>query len=267
MAAGIRIDDKYGGMSLVKKNLFNVTLLIFFIGSYTGCAHIVPPPQEHSQARQILNQLADNNSGLTQFKALAHVRLESDSQIVSGRIALAAVVPDKIRIEWLNMMGQPLNSLSGDGEVITVISRSDNKVHRFRQSATAMEPLIHIPIGAEDLQKIVIGRLPLPVDAAVQLKESDSQMDMLVLKDRWHNVVATLKVDRISGRAIAMQAFNAQGKFQYEIRWLQWRKEGVYVLPVKIAFESESRQRLVLTIDRFWPDADVPGSIFKLDTP
>jgi outer membrane biogenesis lipoprotein LolB len=261
------IADNIKRMPLIRKKMFNVMFLMVFIGLFSGCAHLFPPPQEQSQARQILNRLTENNAGLERFKALAHVRMERDGQIVSGRIAVAATVPNKLRIEWLNLMGQPLTSLSGDGEMITVFSRSDNQVHRLRQSSTAMEPLIHIPIGIEDLQKILLGRIPFPADAAVQLKESPNEIDILILKNRWHNIVTTLQVDRQTLLVLAMKAFNGQGDLLYEVRWGQWQNEGEYLVPFKVVFESESRQRLILTVDRFWPDVDVPESIFKLDVP
>ncbi len=245
----------------------HLVLLIMFIGFSAGCAHLFPPPQDNPQARQILVRLADNNARLKRFKALAHVRMKLDGQVVSGRIAMAGVVPSKLRIEWLNLMGQPLTSLTGDGEMITVYSRSDNKTHRLRQSPTAMEPLIHIPIGIEDLQKILVGRLPLPTDVAVQLKKSPNDRDILILKNRWQNVVATLKVDRLTSRVQEMRVFSGQGELLYEIQWAQWQNEGEYLVPVKLVFESESGQRVELTVDRFWPDVDVPESIFKLDIP
>ncbi len=193
--------------------------------------------------------------------------MELDGQVVSGRIAIAAIVPDKLRIEWLNMMGQPLTTLSGDGERITIFSRTDNKVHRLRQSPTAMEPLIHIPVGIEELQRALVGRFPLPAEAAVQLQEGPDGVDLLILKNRWHNVVETLHVERPTCRVLNMKAFNGQGVLLYKVQWAQWKNEGAYFVPVKVVFESESRQRLILTMDRFWPDVDVPESIFKLDVP
>jgi outer membrane biogenesis lipoprotein LolB len=247
--------------------LAHLVVLILFVSVHAGCAHLFPPPEDHPQARQILMRLAGNNAGLERFKALAHVRMELDSQVVSGRIALAAEKPDKLRIEWLNMLGQPLASLSGNGETITIISRTDNKVHRLSQSPAALEPLIHIPIGIEDLQNVLAGRIPLSVDVAVQLNEAPNDIDILILKNRWHNMVATLRVDRLTCRVLAMQTFSPQGVLQYEIQWLQWRNEGAYLIPVKMVFESESGKRVELSVDRFWPDVDLPASIFKLDIP
>jgi len=261
------LDGHSIGYRLKKRNLPNLVLLILFIGLSAGCAHLFPLPQENPQARQILVRLADNNAGLKRFKALAHVRMQLDGQVVSGRIAMAGVVPSKLRIEWLNLMGQPLTSLTGDGEMITVYTRSDNKTHQLRQSPTAMEPLIHIPIGIEDLQKILVGRLPLPANVAVQLKEASNDRDILILKNRWQNIVATLKVDRPTCRVQEMKTFSGHGDLLYEIQWVQWQNKGEYLVPIKLVFESESGQRVELTVDRFWPDVDVPESVFKLDIP
>ena len=261
------IDNKFDRMTLIKRNLSHLMLLCIFIGLFAGCAHLFPAVPENPQARQILVRLSGNNSELKRFKALAHVRMELDGRGVSGRIAMAAVVPDKLRIEWLNLMGQPLTCLAGDGEMITIFSYTDNKVHRLRQSPTAMEKLIHIPIGIEDLQRILTGRFPLPADVAVQLEEAPNDIDILILRNRWHNIVASLRVDRLTSRVLDMKTFSGQGDLLYEIQWAQWQHEGAYLVPVKVVFESKSRQRVELTMDRFWPDVDVPESIFKLDIP
>ena len=261
------VTDMFHGMPLIRKNLSHLAGLMLLIGFSTGCAHLFAPPAENSHGRQILQGLAGINAGLTRYKALAHIRIESDGQVISGRIAMAGILPGKLRIEWLDMMGQPLTTLAGDGETITIFSRIDNSTHRLRQSPKALEQLIHIPIGIEDLQTIMVGRLPLPVDVAVQIKEAQGETDKLVLKNRWHNVVATLQADRSTARALAMQTFSAQGEPLYEIQWLQWRNEGNYIVPVKMTFESESVQLLTLTTDRFWPDAEVPETVFKLDAP
>jgi outer membrane biogenesis lipoprotein LolB len=242
-------------------------LLILGVFLLSGCAHLFPPPQDEFRARRILERLVDNNSGLTQYKALAHIRMESEDGILSGRIAMAAVVPHKMRVEWLNMMGQPLTSVAGDGQTISIWSPTDHRIHHLRQSPRALAKLVKIPLGIEDLQNIVIGRPPVPVNTFVQVKEAGNSMELLALKDRWRQEVATIGVDRSTGRILSMQTFDGHGRLLYKTQWLQWRKWGRFLLPVRIELESDSGQRLRLTMDRFWPDTEVPSSTFELHPP
>ena len=234
---------------------------------FTGCAHLWPPLEDDAFARRVLQRLEDNNSGLTQFKALGHIRMESEEGTQSGRVAMASVVPGKLRADWLNMMGQPLASVAGDGETISIWSPTDSKVHRLPQSSNSLAKLIHIPLGIDAFQKIIIGRPPLPSHKAVQLKDSHDDVDVLSLRNRWRTEVAVIRVDRPTGRILDMKVFDGQGRLQYETRWLQWRSQGKYLLPAKISLESHTRQRLSLTVDRFWPDADVSSSVFVLNPP
>lgn len=250
-----------------KKKLNNPAFLMIFVVFFTGCAHLWPPPQDDASARRVLERLVDNNVGLTHFKALGHIRMESKGGTWSGRVAMAAIVPRKLRADWLNIMGQPLTSLAGDGETIHLWSSTDSKVHRLSQSPKALVKLIQIPLGIEDFQQIIIGRPPLPSHKAVQVEECRDDVDVLSLRNRWREEVAIIRVERSTGRILAMQAFDDHGRLQYETHWLQWRRQGKYLLPVKIILESHTKQRLSLTVDRFWPDADVPSSAFVLNPP
>ena len=180
---------------------------------------------------------------------------------------MAAVVPHKLRVEWLNMMGQPSTSIAGDGRTISIWSATDHKLRHFRQSPGALAKLIQIPIGIEDFQNIVIGRPPLPVDTVVQFKGIRNDVDILALKNRWRREIAVIRVDQATDRVLTMQAFDGHGRPQYEARWLQWRKYGRYLLPTQMVLESGAGQRLRLTIDRFWPNAAVPSSTFELTPP
>jgi outer membrane biogenesis lipoprotein LolB len=245
----------------------NSALLIICVILFSGCTHLLPPPQDDVVARRVLERLVGNNIGLTHYKALAHIRMESDDGVRSGRVAMAAVVPHKLRADWLNMMGQPVTSLAGDGQTISIWSAADHKVHRLDQSPKALAKLIQIPIGIEDFQNIVIGRPSLPTDTAVQFKETRNDADIFTLKNRWHEEIATIRVDRSTGRILAMRTFDGHGRLQYETHWLQWRRQGKYLLPVKMTFESRTKQRLSLSVERFWPDADVPASVFELNPP
>lgn len=241
-----------------------MVLLASCMGLLAGCSYLYPRPEEDPQARKLLDQLDTRNAELGRFKALADVRMAAYSQEVSGRVAMAAVLPDKFRIEWLNMMGQPLTSLSGDGKMITIHSHIDSKRHRLRQTPKAMEPLIHIPIGVEDLQKILIGRIPVPADITVQGDAQADDLDCLLFKNRWRTVVETVTVNRLTTLPQDLKRFNQQGELLYQVRWLKWRTAGKYLIPVKLELESATRQRVRLKVDRFWPDAEIPDSIFRL---
>lgn len=242
-------------------------ILMVCVFLFSGCVHLLPPPEDDLSARQVLERLADSNTGLTHFKALGHIRMESADGSRSGRVAVAAVIPRKLRADWLNMMGQPLTSLVGDGEIIRIWTPADARVHRLRQSPKALAKLIGIPLGIEDFQNIIIGRPPLPPHTAVQIRESHDHVDILSLQNRWREVVAMIRVDRSSGRILAMKVFDGHGRLQYETQWLQWRRQGKYLLPVKIKVESYAQDRLSLTVDRFWPDTDIPPSAFVLEPP
>jgi outer membrane biogenesis lipoprotein LolB len=257
-----------GGIPWHKRCFWTCLFTFFQAALLANCAHIIPPPADQPQARQIVAQLTAGNRGLSRFKGLARIEMGSASQTTFGRIAVAAVAPDKLRVEWLNMMGLPDVSIAGDGQTITILNRADKKVRHLRQTSTALEKLVHIPIGIEDLQRIMSGAVPLPGGTAAQIEASpDNKVTTLVLKDRWHATVAVVKVDPSDQRIQALKRYDRQGALLYEVRWLQWRRQGQYLLPVQIAFESASGGHMILTMDRFWPEAQVPLALFALDPP
>ena len=138
---------------------------------------MVAAPQDQGNARAVLERLSANNHQLHSFKGLLKVAIKTETNSVSGRVALAAVVPDHIRLEWLSPLGQPLSSLAGNGETVTVLSHQDKKHHRFEQTPTALKPLINVPIGVEDLLELLSGRPVLPDFSAAQIMENPVGVD------------------------------------------------------------------------------------------
>ena len=252
---------------ITKVRALRPAILMICVFVFSGCAHLLPPPRDEAPARHILERLVGNNIGLTHFKALGQIRMQSADGNRSGRVALAAAMPLKLRADWLSMMGQPLTSLAGDGKTIRIWSPADAKVHSLRQSPKALAKLIRIPLGIEDFQNIIIGRPALPSYRAVQFKESRDNVDILSLKNRWREEVSIIQIERSTGRILAMKVFDGHGHMRYETRWLGWHRQGKYLLPGKITLESDARDRLSLTVERFWPDADVSPSIFVLKPP
>jgi outer membrane biogenesis lipoprotein LolB len=247
------------------RNTFMRLPMVFLLVLLTGCVQLFKPPADDAYARMVIGRLLEQNEGLTQFKGLAKVQMKDGGRLRSGRIAFAAVRPDRMRVELLNTMGVPMTSLAGDGDHISILSHIDKKHYRIRQSRTALEPVIHLPIGIEELQSLISGCVPIPPHAFARFVETDGPEEVVVLKNRWHGMVSKLRVDSKSHKIQNMQVFDSEGQLHYQIHWYQWKEHGEFTLPSKVTIESLSHQSLELVVDRFWPNAQVAPSTFVLD--
>lgn len=235
--------------------------------AFTGCATLWPPPQEDGEARRLITAVQHHNTQLKQYKALANVSIDTNGKTLSGRVAMAAVMPDRIRLEWLSTVGWPLTRLAGDGKQITIAVPGEIRIRRMPQTSTSLEPLIHIPIGIEELQSLATGRPKLPEFAAAQIVSRDDQRVVIALKDRWHRILAIIDVEPRRGRLMCMENLDRDETPLYAIRWKKWKLAGQYEIPKRVELTTPSGRRLELSMARFWPNADVPPSLFQLTSP
>jgi outer membrane biogenesis lipoprotein LolB len=235
--------------------------------AFTGCATLWPPPQEDVEARRLINALQHHNTQLKQYKALADVLIDASGKTLSGRVAMAAVIPDQIRLEWLSTGGLPLTRLAGDGRQITIAVPGEIRIRRMPQTSTSLESLIQIPIGIEELQSLTTGRPKLPEFAAAQVVSQNDQRVVIALKDRWHRLLAKIDVEPTRGRLMRMENLDRDEAFLYAICWKTWTPAGQYEIPKHVELTTQSGRRLELSMARFWPNADVPPSLFQLTMP
>ncbi len=233
----------------------------------SGCARLASPPRDQAQARAVVDYLAAANDDLAQFKGLGHLRLEAKGQVLSGRMAWAAAPPEKLRVEWLNMLGQPMASLAGDGHRITVISINDRKLHRLKQKEKALDDMIQVPMGIEDLIALIAGRPPLPAHAAAWMVLDREDVQHIALKDRWANTVASIQVDKARRQPRAMTVYSRNGAVKYQIEWTRWQELDGRRLPRQIRIEAGSGQRVQLSLERYWLEVALPLETFVLTAP
>lgn len=247
------------------RKLLALIIILVCLGGMTGCPAIMKPPVDDAEARQIIGLLMQSNRGLTQFKGLAKIRMENEDRVQTGRVAFAAAHPDKMRVELLNMMGTPVTGMAGDGEHISIMLYGENKRYKLRQSRTALESIIHVPISLADLQSLLSGRVPLPEHESAQIVEVQAQYRVVGLKNRWHVTVAKLKVNRETRQIQSMKVYDGEGEVKYRVQWLQWEEAGEYTIPSQLGITSSANQKLVYKLGRFWPNAQLPPSTFILE--
>ncbi|MEJ2041127.1 MAG: hypothetical protein P8X55_19695 [Desulfosarcinaceae bacterium] len=202
----------------------------------SSCTWLVAPPVDEQAARQLIGTLAAQNADLNQFKGLLNLKVEEKGRTLAGRAAWAAVIPNRLRVEWLNMMGQPIASLAGDGRTLTYRIHGDDTIHRLRQSRDVLDKIIHIPIGVDDMVTLLAGRPLLPSYAVA--REIPSEGD---------------------GRA--------DGTLRYRLVWNDWNKRGAFVVPKRILVESGTGGKVALSIQRFWPNVPIAPSSFVIKSP
>ena len=243
------------------------TFLWLFAAFIGGCSWAIRPPADDLAAQRIVQTAARQNENLRSYKGLAKIQIENTDHRMNGRIAIAAAMPNQMRVEWLSAIGQPLTSLAGDGINITIISYADQKFYRLRQSRDAFDKVVHLPISMEELLNMLAGRPLLPRYAAAQIIQNEDGFERVALKNRWHGVVAVLDVDPLSGHIISMKTYDGAGSWRYQTLWDHWRPRGEYAIASQVQIVSPDGRRLVVTMDRFWPDAEIAPQTFVLKPP
>lgn len=244
--------------------LFRMALLGTVIAATQGCAWLVRPPLEDAAARQRVAHWVAHNADLGPLKGFMRIQIEAGGETARGRAAWAAAPPDRLRLEWLNPLGQPLLSLAGDGRTITLYSFADRKFHRFAQSPKALERMIQVPAGIEDLLDILAGRPPVPAGAIA--RAAPAQACGVVLESRWHVRLAELQAEAC-GRIQSMSLYDAGGEIQYRVFWLEWQTIQGYDLPRKVRVTSGAGDGLTMMVERIWIDAAMPEETFVITPP
>jgi len=241
-----------------------LTLLIILMSMVNGCGWLAGAPRQDPMAKDLVEHLERKNQDVRQLKGFLRIRLHSPQGVISGRAALAAIFPDRVRVEWLTFLGQPLMKFAADGQTITVDLHGEDRYHRIEQTPTALSKLIHIPMGVDELLRILKGNPPLPKYAAAQISGADTQGSRIALISRWHLLTAELKTTA-DGTIQEMTAFRNDGTILFQVHWKGWRQQQGYTFPGDIEIVSGTGEKVSLLIDRIYPGAPVPPELFRLE--
>ena len=192
------------------------------------------------------------------------IHLHSSQRNVSGRAGWSAVFPDRMRVEWLTLLGQPLIKFTANGCTIAIDVYGENEHHRIKQTPMALKHYFQIPMGVEDLLNILSGRPPLPEYAAAQMKSGVEQGYQIVLMSRWHARVAEL-VGADDGMLQQMSVYGDDGVLLYQIRWKSWQRQEGYMFPGDIEITTGAGESVGLLVDRLFLDTPVAPELFTIE--
>ncbi len=233
----------------------------------SGCAWLIRPPMDDAMARRMVTRLQQTNAALSQYKELANFRLEYENKVHSGSMALAAALPDRMRVALLSVVGQPLHQLVADGKTIRIRPHGQARTYEISQSAKALEPLIHIKMGIDQLQLLLVGRPKLPDFYAAQFFERNGSTLVIKLKSRFHLTQAVIEIEPATSMIKMFEARAEDGELLYRAFFLKWQQVGKYHVPQQFKVLSATGHQLTINMRRFWPDVVLAPSTFELMHP
>lgn len=149
-----------------------------------GCLPVSPPtPREMPEASQLIERLDAQGSAVQTVKGLVRTKLETPQ----GREAFSQVLlierPDRLRVEVLGLLGQPVLKLVSDGRELT-IALPGERYYRGAASAENLERFTHLPLEPQQLVELLLGDVPYGHPGPVTVETTGEGYALVSQSDR-----------------------------------------------------------------------------------
>jgi len=259
----------YSGMKYL------VSILIGLILVTTGCATLRPREEGPSgmasspEAEALFNRLQVQNTHLQSFKGTGRLRIKDVKGIQQVRLMWAGFENEKLRLEIMGTIGQPIFSFASDGERIYLISHTENRFYSKRETNANLEKLIALPITVSACLDLMAGRIPLEahlMPMAVQEKKESQQVLVLESTDRKKGG-QQIFIDTASGNVHQVEAYDRDEILVYRAEFVRMQRVSGFDVPRELRLSNGDNASLQLVVDRFWPNVPVSAELFKLANP
>jgi hypothetical protein len=247
-------------------------LLLAGVMAISGCARLVTRPEKDisTAAGNLLERVYAFNACLTACKGIGTISFPNRTAMPRMRFAWLCSLPDRIRLEILAPTGTPLFTLSADGNYFYILPRTgEGSLHREKAADVNLEKAIAVPLSVSDASHLLAGRIPLSdFDTAerMELANGDYSLRMTCHRpERTENII----FDKTTSRPRKIEFFQGtKGELEYSASFIGARVIGETTIPESIILENGREETVIIAIDRFWPESDVPLEKFILtDTP
>lgn len=250
------------------------TGLVLALLFLTACTGMVQKPIDEKraagqrQALELIQTLKNRNKNLLYFKGTGRFILRQENRVLSARVAWIGFYPKKLRIALLNPIGQPLVTLSADGQNLYVISHSNNQFHKTSSANPNLSQLISIPITVQELISILTARLPVRefYQAGLNVKESSKEY-VLTLTPKWRGVTEKIFLDAEDRSILRIEMYNRSDFLIYRVVFKEMLPVAEHNFPKKIEISDDKENSFELEVDHYWADVPLESSMFVLSPP
>jgi outer membrane lipoprotein-sorting protein len=218
------------------------------------------PPQtplsleKRSQAEKLLEQLSHQNK-LHSLSAFVQVKLQIKGKNESFDAAILMSLPNKLRIEVLDDLGQVSSRIVADGSHVLYVDANAGEYALLDQETQALKKILHLPLSVEEF----IFRMLLKFPSA----------EILSLEEP---TVVERSVDqlRVNQGPLSLEAYAAKRdlntkKFLYRVEYRQYQSKGSIYYPRDIKWSFE-KPRVVMGLEMKDTDFNADFGEQKFDT-
>lgn len=232
-----------------------------------GCARKLPTYEPAELPVSLVTQrLEQRQNHLVGYRAVGTLRVQGGKKRWSGRAFLLSHLPNSLRLEVVNMFGQPVLYAASDGDQYQVWEPGRNRAYQGSASGSTLAHLIEFPLQDQEALLILAGTVPSWQHADPKLFRVRGTKDLMLqldgvggrLRQRvWlegEGLVAT-KIERTQGGERVLEA-----EFSDFVNI-----EGFYY-PRSVVMEG-AKARLTLRYQQFVINENLDESVFHLAIP
>ena len=247
---------------------------------FTGCAGLkdpdlrkpIPPsltPSTEIDPGPVMADLRQVNAGMTSFKGLGRIKIWKPDGLQSTRIVWAGYHTDQLRLEILDAGGRPFSSVVYDGRRFYLSLHSERRFFQKETRHADLSRLVSLPVSVRDLLAILAGRVPLLEDAQPKIeKVPPGNQYVLLLTNGWlKKQTAKIYLREDMKTVWKYELYQGKNRLLYRVEFLGFKEYGDYRLPNTLLFSNGSQTRIRIDVDKIWPDAKLPASVFILQPP
>lgn len=264
----VRIKSEPGTTSSSLPVLLFLLMLLLMM---SGCAFFSPPvplpPDPVAEA--IIRDLQETNAHLFQFKGIGQIRIFLPEEPVQVfRVAIAGQMTDHLRIDLLSPVGGSAATFSSNGRHVFLIRQTPPvEYHKKKARSGLLRRLTGIDIEVSDLLELIVGRIPVaPECTAHMAADGISSGEAVELVDKKGRVRQRIVV-AADGKPVEAVWFDTGQKPVYTVHRLGEKNVSGFVFPQRIELFTPDEHRLVVSLDRYFPDAPMDVDLFNPPPP
>ena len=136
-------------------------LCAFLLLSTSGCAKLVPTYEPAElPVSFVIQKLEQKQNHLVSYRGVGTIRVQEGEKRWSGKVFLLCHLPQSLRLEVVNMFGQPVLYAASDGSQFLMWEPGSDRAYGGSASGDTLAHLIKFPLKDQEALFIMAGTVP-----------------------------------------------------------------------------------------------------------